>query len=81
MLRSTLRRKSMFWPPIQEAKVLARRKYAGTNKRQKWEFECIQCKSWFKSTEVEVDHIVECGSLKTLNDLPGFVERLFCSLC
>ena len=28
--------------------------------------------------EISVDHIVPAGSLKTYDDLPGFVERLFC---
>lgn len=28
--------------------------------------------------EVEVDHIVPCGTLKCVEDLPGFVTRLFC---
>ena len=28
--------------------------------------------------EVEIDHIISCGSLKCYDDLPGFVERLFC---
>lgn len=27
--------------------------------------------------KVEKDHIVPCGSLKSYEDLPGFVERLF----
>jgi hypothetical protein len=28
--------------------------------------------------ETQVDHIVECGSLRRFEDLPGFTERLFC---
>jgi hypothetical protein len=36
------------------------------------------CKKWFKDKEVEVDHIVACGSLKEYSDLPGFIQRLFC---
>ena len=32
----------------------------------------------FTNKEVEVDHIVPAGSLKTFDDLPEFVERMFC---
>jgi len=28
--------------------------------------------------EIQVDHVEPCGSLKTFEDLPGFVRRLFC---
>lgn len=27
---------------------------------------------------IQVHHLVECGTLKSYSDLPGFVERLFC---
>lgn len=37
------------------------------------------CKEWFPNKETEVDHIVPAGSLRSFEDLPGFVERLFCS--
>lgn len=30
--------------------------------------------------EVQIDHIVEVGSLTCSNDLPGFVDRLFCEV-
>jgi hypothetical protein len=36
------------------------------------------CKRWFPEKETQLDHIVECGSLREFSDLPGFVERLFC---
>jgi 5-methylcytosine-specific restriction endonuclease McrA len=29
---------------------------------------------------VNVDHICPAGSLKSAQDLPGFVERLFCEI-
>lgn len=80
MIRSTLRQKSRWWKPIAEAKILARRPYKGKNKRQKWEYKCAECKHYFKSDEVNVDHITPAGTLKHFNDLPGFVERLFCEV-
>jgi 5-methylcytosine-specific restriction endonuclease McrA len=77
MIRSALRRRSMYWKPIQKAKDAAKRAYQGTNIRQKWEYQCSKCKNWFAAKEIEVDHIEEVGSLKCSDDLKGFVERLF----
>ena len=36
------------------------------------------CDGLFLSKDTQVDHIVPCGSLRTYDDLPGFVERMFC---
>ncbi len=79
-LRSALRQRSRWWKPIGEAKKLARRAYKGVNKRQKWEYKCATCTHFFKSDDVNVDHIVPAGTLKKYSDLPGFVERLFCEV-
>lgn len=79
-IRSALRQKSRWWKPIAEAKLRARRPYKGKNKRQKWEYQCTNCKNHFKSDEVSVDHKVPAGTLRTYTDLPGFVERLFCEV-
>ncbi len=79
-IRSTLRQKSRWWRPISEAKKLARRKYRGPNHRQKWEYQCAECKNWFSDKEIAVDHKQAAGRLSCANDLPGFVERLFCEV-
>lgn len=79
-IRSNLRRQSMFWKPIQDAKKASRRAYKGPNKRQKFEFRCNECGNYFPDKEVIVDHILEAGSLRCYADLPGFVERLFCEI-
>jgi len=76
-VRSTLRRAWSRWPPKYQVLNKARRVVKG--KRHKYEYKCSECKKWFKSTEVEVDHIVPVGSLKDYSDLPAFVERLFVS--
>ena len=76
MIRSGLRRTFRFWKPIQKTREKARRIYEGPNKRQKWEYQCAACKKWFKGNEVQVDHVTPVGSLNSLEDLPGFVERL-----
>lgn len=39
---------------------------------------CDSCGGWFKSSEVEVDHIIPAGQLKSYSDIPAFVERMFC---
>lgn len=80
MIRSALRQKSRWWKPITICKNNARRKYQGSKKRQKWEYQCAYCKGWFTSKEVAVDHIKPVGTLKCADDLPAFVENLFCEV-
>lgn len=80
MIRSALRQKSRWWKPISICKNNAKRKYKGKNKRQKYEYQCACCKDWYKGTEVQVDHIVPAGTLRSFEDLPSFVEKLFCEL-
>jgi 5-methylcytosine-specific restriction endonuclease McrA len=77
-IRSALRQKSRWWKPITECKMKARRAYKGPLKRQKFEYQCNNCKNWFPEKKINVDHIVGAGSLNCAADLPGFVERLFC---
>jgi len=79
-IRSSLRQKSRWWKPIAEAKAKAKRKYKGINKRQKFEYQCNVCKEWYPDKEINVDHITPAGTLRSANDLPGFVERLFCEI-
>jgi 5-methylcytosine-specific restriction endonuclease McrA len=77
-IRSGLRQKSRWWKPITECKLKAKRPYTGPNKRQKFEYQCNKCKHWFAEKKINVDHIIPAGTLTCANDLPGFVERLFC---
>ena len=79
-IRSALRQKSRWWKPISVCKEKARRAYKGTNKRQKYEYQCNSCKGYFPDKEINVDHIVPAGALNCGQDLPGFVERLFCEV-
>lgn len=80
MIRSALRQKSRWWKPVSQCKQESKRAYKGKNKRQKWEYQCNKCKNWFKSDEVNVDHIEPAGSLNCSNDLPAFVDTLFCEV-
>ena len=79
-IRSGLRQKSRWWKPITQCKLNAKRDYTGPNKRQKFEYQCNSCKKWFADKNINVDHIHPAGSLNCANDLPGFVERLFCEV-
>ena len=79
-IRSALRNKSRWWKPISECKQRARRPYTGAKKRQKFEYQCNECKGWYPDKEINVDHIIPAGTLTCSNDLPGFVERLFCEI-
>jgi len=80
MIRAALRQKSRWWKPIAQCKLDSRRAYKGTKKLQKWEYKCNHCKNWFMDKEVQIDHIVDAGTLTCAADLPGFIERLFCEL-
>jgi len=79
-IRNTLRKRSLAWRPITLCRDRAKRKYVGTNTRQKYEYQCNHCKNWFKATEIAVDHIVPVGSLTCAADLPSFIEGLFCEV-
>ena len=71
-IRSALRSAFRKWGPKHEAKQAAKVAYNT--------YKCAVCDGWFGTKEVEVDHIVPAGSLRTFDDLPGFVERMFCEV-
>ena len=77
-LSNNIRRISGKYPPIREAKKLARRPYQGENKRRQWEYQCDECKEWFSDKETVVDHIVPVGKIRSYDDLPRYFELLFC---
>jgi 5-methylcytosine-specific restriction endonuclease McrA len=79
-IRSGLRQKSRFWKPITQCKMSSRRAYKGPLKRQKFEYLCNVCGGWFPEKKINIDHINPAGSLRCAQDLPGFVERLFCEI-
>lgn len=80
MLRSHIRNLSKIWVPKRVCLLRATRSYNGPNKRQKWEYQCAICNNYFKGTEVEVDHIIPCGSLNSFDDIGGFCERMLCEV-
>lgn len=78
-VRAGLRSKAQRWPPRYEVLAEAKRKYEGSNPRQKFEYLCAICNKYHPQKDVEVDHIIPAGALSSFDDLAGFVERLFCS--
>lgn len=75
-LRSGLRRQFRYWKPMLEAKRLVKRPYTGTNKRQKFEYQCNHCKNWFKESDTQIDHIDPVGSLLAWEDVLPFLKKL-----
>ncbi len=76
-IRSTLRNTFRYnWEPAKEALKLASRPNQSANKRLKTEFQCAHCKKWGARSECEIDHITECGSLKSYEDIPEFLKKL-----
>ena len=72
-IRSALRSAFQKWPCKHQAK-----KNAMCITDEGSRYRCNTCDELFRSSDVQVDHITPCGSLRTFDDLPGFVERMFC---
>ena len=81
-IRSGLRRMSRRWRPlVQDALNTARRpSQSKKNPRLKWQFNCAKCGGWFSRKNVEVDHIVEVGTLSCAAEAGAHIERLFCEV-
>lgn len=74
-IRGALRNRFRYWKPMTEALKMASRKAVGKG-RQKFEYQCNECKNWFPRKEVEIDHIIPCGQLSTYSDIVPFIQRL-----
>lgn len=75
-IRAGLRRHYMRgWKPSQAVAKENRRTVS--RGRMKYEYICNSCQQWFPRTEIQVDHIQECGSLRSWEDLAIFSKRLF----
>ena len=71
-LRSAWRRYPVKWEVLKEASRSV------TGQRHKTEYQCNECKQWFKGAEVQVDHVTPAGQLTDYKHLPSFVEGLYC---
>lgn len=79
-IRSALRRSSSRWAP---AFACLRAAETGKKVNEKtgriaMHYRCSECGNELPRKEVAIDHIVEAGTLRSFDDLPGFAERLFC---
>jgi hypothetical protein len=75
-IRSALRNAFRYWKPMQVALEKASRPSQSENKKLKKEYQCNKCKKWFKRADVQIDHIEECGSLLSYDDIVPFLKRL-----
>lgn len=75
-IRSALRNISRWWKPLQMAlKASSTTAYVG--RRKQVAYLCASCNRLHSRKNVEVNHIIPAGSLKTYEDLPAFCRRLF----
>jgi hypothetical protein len=81
-LRSGLRNMSRRWRPLvcDALNRVRRKSISKKNPRLKWQYQCEKCGGWFSRKNVEVNHKDPCGSMNCMEDLPGYVSRLFCEV-
>lgn len=85
---NALRQATITWEGRRQCLVDARKKFK-TNKviryskykeknytlHQVYKYKCAHCLNWFKSSEVEVDHVYEVGGYK--GDWHDLIKRMF----
>ena len=74
-LRSALRRAFRFWKPAIDA-LNAARIPCTTRPNQKWAYRCFDCGKYFIRKEVQIDHVIPCGTLLGPEDVARFLQRL-----
>lgn len=85
-IRSQLRRMSQRWRPIYATLHDGRRAPTATERlsfgnRIKWVNNCQECQKYFPLKDLEVDHIIPCGSLIDIErDAGPFIMRLLCEM-
>jgi hypothetical protein len=77
MFRQALRRLTLRWRPRTDYLNALRRPNQSDNKRIKFEYPCEKCRNWFKRADIELDHITECGSIRTFADIGIWCSRAF----
>ena len=74
---SFARRGTKFWPPAMACKLASKRPYKGSNKLQKWEYQCSLCKKWFKDKEIQIDHIIPLGGINSIDKIKDWYIRAY----
>lgn len=77
-IRSHARKLSIKWKPRTNFLKENRMPYVGPNRRAKWGYRCRNCLGFFIRKDIEVNHLIACGSIKCFEDIGGFYERLLC---
>lgn len=75
-IRAILRNGFRYYKPMMIALERASRPSQSLNKKLKKEYQCAVCKKWLKRSMVQIDHVQECGSLSSYNDIVPFIMRL-----
>ena len=77
-IRSCLRRNLFRYNWVPRKQCLARASRPAKRARAKTEYQCAVCHSWFIRREVEVDHVVPCGSMRDWHEIGPWIERYLC---
>lgn len=79
-IRSDLRKRWMYFPERKKALIAARvgKLVNERTGRKCIHVKCTECEGLFLEKECDVDHKIDVGSLKCFEDMPGFMDRLFC---
>lgn len=72
MIMSALRKRSMFWKPVQECKKAAR--------VSRGKYLCALCGSIVSNKEAKIDHIEPVKPLDGHDSWDGVTDRLFCEI-
>jgi hypothetical protein len=75
-IRAILRNGFRYYKPMMIALELASRPSQSLNRKLKKEYQCNICKRWLKRTDIQIDHVQECGSLNSYEDIVPFIQRL-----
>lgn len=75
-LSNCLRRTFRWWIPMKIALDRARRNSQSSNKRLKFEYCCAHCGNWFPRKDVQIDHIIPCGTLRSLEDIAEVIIKM-----
>ena len=51
----------------------------GLHRQTKKAAQCVFCNGWFAKSKLEVDHIVQVGSMRSMDEVEQFIMGLLCS--
>ncbi len=74
---SALRRATKYWRPKMDKLKEGRRPNQSNNKRLKWENNCERCKKWYPESDIEVDHIINCGGITSIDKVAPWIIKAF----